>query len=110
MTNTYKAEWTGKYPNHCSGEWHLYCNGTELQLPESVKYKSMETYGGHSRFYFTGNWEVEWENYEDGLELHDWIKENQEWLNKIAESEDFEAIYWAFNEHDWRHGECGGCI
>ena len=109
MSNTYRAEWSGKYPNFCLGEWKLYRNEIEIELPYPIKREPMDTYGTYSRWYSEENWGIDWESYEDGLKPVDWIEKNQEWLSKIADPEDFEKIYDALSACDWRHFQCGGC-
>jgi hypothetical protein len=108
-----EANWSGSYPCLCSGEWTLFIDGKDVsdKIPKDLKNEPMYTYGMYSRWHFVNGYETEWNNYIDGLECKDWIKENKEWLNNImidkCEQED---IYYAFQLNDWRHGSCGGCI
>ena len=116
------AEWSGKYPCLCSGRWTIYIDKMELVLPE-LKYGSeMNTCGTYSRWHFDDNYSEVFENYEDGLDYDEWIKENK-WLNYCVQclaefySLDYcysdtllRNIYEEINNNDWRHGSCGGCI
>lgn len=121
MTNNiYEAKWTGSYPNLCSGFWHLYENGKEIDLhevgcpfvagPDDYYDCHAGTYGRYTSWHFE-NWFEAFEEYNDGLEECDWIEENKDWLINISENEDdWHLIYDAFNVKDFRPGECGGCI
>lgn len=108
-----EAKWTGEYPNYCSGEWILKVNNKNVShlIPEELRNEPMNTYGLYKCWYFNNNWEEVCDLYEDGLSCNNWIKENEEWLDKIStdpfvQVEIYEAIY----SQDWRYGECGGCI
>ena len=107
-----EAKWSGSYPNLCSGKWTLFIDGKDMsdKIPKDLKNEPMNTYSTYSEWYFK-NWSETWDDYKDGLECEDWIKENKEWLNKITTDKcEQEDIYYAFQLNDWRHGSCGGCI
>lgn len=104
--------WTGGYPNLCCGEWMLFIDGKDMsnKIPEDYRNKPMYTYGYYNLWHLR-NWEVKWDNYVDGFECEDWIKENKEWLDKITKDEnEQEDIYYAFQLNDWRYCSCRGCI
>lgn len=108
--NTYKAVWTGGYPNLCSGEWELYVNEARLTIDfpwgESMP---ANTWGRYCTWLpipeFFENFETEYE----GLGCHDWIEEYQDWLEQHFPREDWGAVFRAFQDEDWRRC-CGGCI
>lgn len=81
------------------------------KIPKDYRNEPMNTNGVYSSWRFGNDWEVEWHNYEDGLECKDWIKENKKWLDGITTDKcEQEDIYYAFQLNDWRYGSCGGCI
>lgn len=107
------AQWTGKYPNLCSGTWKLYKDGEDISdmIPEELRDNEMNTFGDYQRWHFGADYEEIWESYSDGLFEDNWIKENNYWLNSISTDYSVKAeIYNAINACDWRHGSCGGCI
>ena len=108
-----EAKWSGGYPCLCYGEWTLFIDGKDMsdKIPKDLRNESMNTNGVYLSWHFESDWEVEWNDYEDGLEREDWIKENKEWLDNITTDKcEQEDIYYAFQLNDWRHGSCGGCI
>lgn len=130
----WKTEWTGSYPNLCSGSWILYKDGVEIPLTESfpfgedwvseeeakeefedgkagfLYFTPADTFGTYSTWHFE-DWMEVFEDYEDGLLVDAWIKEYKDWLMEIDPSgNDWKDIYAAFCENDWRHNSCGGCI
>lgn len=108
----FKAEWTGSYPSLCFGVWRLYIDGKDKSdlIPEKLRRHPMDTAGMYQTWYLE-DWEVVFENYEDGLECDDWIKENDFWISKIADCYDEKvALFKAFQDQDFRTGSCGGCI
>lgn len=107
-----KANWSGRYPNKCHGEWTLEVNGVNVSMyiPAKLRRDSMNTYGTYRRWYFK-NWLEEFEDYEDGLMCDEWIVENKYWLDIITDDINVQMeIFTAINSKDWRHGSCGGCI
>ena len=106
------ANWSGTYPNLCSGKWTLIVD--DVDYSELISHKDeMNTYGTYENWYFGGEsgWEEIWESYEDGLTFLDWQYENKDWLNKITTDKSVQRqIYDAISMCDWRHGSCGGCI
>lgn len=70
----------------------------------------MYTAGVYETWHFE-YWEDVWESYEDGFEHDGWIKENDSWINKIANCYDEKvALFKAFQTQDFRTYSCGGCI
>ena len=107
-----EAKWSGSYPCLCSGEWTLFIDGKDVsdKIPKDLRNEPMNTYSTYSEWYFE-NWSEAWDDYKDGLECEDWIKENKEWLDEITTDKcEQEDIYYAFQLNDWRHGSCGGGI
>lgn len=102
------AEWTGTYPNKCSGVWKLFVNGEDFSLliPEDKRHDEMGTYGTYQSWHFE-NWSEVFDSYEDGLQCEDWIAANP-WVQKLPASPI--DVFYAIQAQDWRHGECGGCI
>jgi len=116
------VEWTGSYPNLCSGNWIIRLNQMQLPIPEHRIGNDMGTCGEYSRCYFTEGWSEEWDIYfdeDDG----EWIKDDN-WLNYslvcLAEYYNLnfvgdmkklkQKIYDEISNKDWRSGSCGGCI
>jgi hypothetical protein len=135
--NDIEVNWTGSYPNLCSGHWIIKINSIELidkaNIPDSYeskyqrekKYKynsfmteNMETAKEYSRWHFDENNSEVFEYYNDGLKYSDWIK--SEYGNNILtllgnnsiylSEEDLENLYNKIKEKDWRSSSCGGCI
>ena len=110
--NSYEADWSGEYPCLCSGEWKLFQNGRDIsdKIPEDLRTRDMNTYGFYDYWEFDENYNEYWYSYTDGLRFDDWILENR-WVKSITDvSEEWVKIYEAFQDWDWRHGQCGGCI
>lgn len=106
----WKAEWSGGFPNLCSGTWTLYKDGEEMATKIPFQHDEAGTYGEHWRWSFGPDWSEEWESYKDGANPDEWCHEHAGWLATLAPESEWNAIYEAFKEEDWRHGECGGCI
>ena len=112
MINEFRAEWSGRYPTLCFGEWSLYKNGEDISeyIPEELRDSHMNTAGDYSEWYFD-DWMEEFGDYGDGLSRDMWIRKNMEWLKQFCDTEeDFESVYETFNESDFRPNSCGGCI
>lgn len=108
-----KANWSGSYPTLCCGEWTLKVNRVDVSslIPEELRYDEMNTFGTYQQWYFNDDWLEEFEDYSDGLMCDEWIEKNKYWLDTITDDVNVQKdIYYAINEHDWRHGSCGGCI
>lgn len=111
--NGWATRWSGSQWALCCGEWTLYHNGEEVSVEIPFGTSPANTYGQYWRWWFGGEsgWEEQWEAYEDGLDLPDWIYENIEYLKQVTDDEDeYEYIYRAFQKNDWRYSSCGGCI
>lgn len=85
----FEAEWTGSYPNLCSGVWKLYVDGKDKSdlIPEDLRNYPMDTAGMYQTWHFE-DWQEVFEDCEDGLECDDWIKENDSWISGIADCYD----------------------
>ena len=110
----WKAEWTGSYPNLCSGEWKLWYKGKRVALPPEQVGRDMNTLSTYSSWHFE-DWMEVFEDYEDGMDVEEWV--GQEWVKKMLDENDIPtcrsnaiALYEEINKEDWRHGSCGGCI
>lgn len=107
------ANWSGNYPCLCIGTWTLTIDGKDYtnHIPREIVNEPMYTFGTYSKWYFGDEWLEEFEDYEDGLPLVDWIAVNDEWLSTITDDYNLKSqIYFAFNKNDFRYGSCGGCI
>ena len=92
-----EAKWSGSYPCLCSGEWTLFIDGKDMsdKIPKELRNESMNTNGVYSSWHFESDWEIEWNDYEEGLECEEWIKENKEWLDNITTDKcEQEDIYY----------------
>lgn len=105
----YATEWTGCWPCLCHGEWKLYKDGDILDVDIPFQESPAYTFGEYYERRFV-DWMEEFDSYEDGIPCEEWIKQYKDWLSSFAPEEDFEKIYCAFQENDWRHNSCGGCI
>lgn len=115
----WRAEWSGSYPNHCSGEWSLYRDDVclDVTIPFNGRSRYDSTPAGTEGFYRNvgiyrseGDWKEFDEEYFEGTGCFEWIEEHREWLATVAPQDEWPAIYNAFNVSDWRYGQCGGCI
>lgn len=103
-----RAEWTGKWPCLCSGEWKLFIGDQDYShmIPEDLRHSHMNTAGTYSDWHFE-DWQEVFEDYEDGLEFEEWVAENP-WVRDLPASN--LDIYLSFQCQDFRPGQCGGCI
>ena len=109
--SSWTAEWTGKYPCLCSGEWILYRDDEPVDTDIPFQSECAGTYRTYSRWYFDDNYSEHWEEYEDGLDADAWIDEHWDWLQTLTDDEDeYHDIFFAFQDKDWRSSSCGGCI
>ncbi|MCK9476551.1 MAG: hypothetical protein M0R46_11560 [Candidatus Muirbacterium halophilum] len=117
-----KVEWSGSYPNLCSGEWTIRINEMVIPIPEERIGGSMGTSGEYSRWYFGENYEEHTEHYYDGddsewsnddnwLKYAIWCLSEYHSLRFIGDLDRlYDRIYNEISENDWRSGSCGGCI
>ena len=116
-----EVEWTGGYPNLCSGNWIIKINGVQIDdevgVYDSVLKSEMATAGSYSSWHFE-DWSEVFEDYDDGYEFAMWKKqpsikklfgliENQD---IVLSKDDMRNLYESIQEKDWRSGSCGGCI
>lgn len=106
----WNAVWTGRYPNLCSGVWELYHDGDFVRTDIPFQGEPAGTYGVYFQWYFVGDLDEEWEDYEDGLGCDAWCTEYADWLVTVADKDEWPKIFEAFQASDWRYNSCGGCI
>jgi len=76
------VQWTGDYPCLCSGEWKFEIDGIEIcldKLKDPSKYNNllkdhMNTKKSYSFWSFEEDYEVIWEDEEQGLDFEDWMQ------------------------------------
>jgi hypothetical protein len=114
-----KVEWTGKYPNLCSGRWIITANDKHLTIPSAFVNSNMGTFKDYNTWSFGDDWLEVWDSYPDGDEFEIWIFNNRSWIYEAFKSaglvdeltfEDLRTLYNEINKQDWRHNSCGGCI
>ena len=109
--NGWYASWSGSYPCLCHGEWTLYHNGEEIYVEIPFQNEPADTFGEYIEWYFDEDYIENEKYYEDGLDEEEWIKENIEYLKQVTDdNKQYEYIYKAFQENDWRYGSCMGCV
>lgn len=109
--NGWYASWSGSYPCLCFGEWMLYHNGEEIDVEIPFQNEPADTFGEYIEWYFDEDYIENEKYYEDGLDEEEWIKENIEYLKQVTDdNKQYEYIYKAFQENDWRYGSCMGCV
>lgn len=106
----WKASWSGRYPNLCSGEWVLFKDGNVVDTDIPFQGESANTFGSYDYWYFNSEYMEDWKSYVNGMQKDEWCEEYKDWLSTIALQEEWEDIYFAFQENDWREMSCGGCI
>lgn len=110
MSNVWTTNWTGAYPNLCTGEWILYKNGEKVDTDIPFQGNPAYTRDQFASWGFDEDWDEVWTTYENGLLPTSWINDHKEWLQTITDEREWIDIYVAFNANDWRHNSCGGCI
>lgn len=126
-----EVEWTGSYPNLCSGEWIIKINGVQIKDKtvideytkrealsyDSVLRQSMATSGEYQSWHFE-DWNEVFEDYFDGYDYPSWKKtENTNRLFELIEGngisltgDEKKTLFSKIQELDWRNNSCGGCI
>ena len=111
VKHEWSTKWTGDYPCLCHGEWVLYKNGVLVNTDIPFQGSPANTYGSYQEWFFAGeDYEEDWDEYEDGETEAQWCANNRQWLETLADADEWPDIYAAFQENDWRHNSCGGCI
>ena len=112
----FKAFFTHDEYSYCQGEWHLLeIDELEMEhdisylIPSDKAYSPMGTYGHFEKWHFE-DWEEVWEEYDDGLHEAEWCQENSDWLIAIAPKQEWEKLFSAFQQCDFRRECCGACI
>lgn len=109
--NGWYASWSGSYPCLCFGEWTLYHNGEKIDVEIPFQNEPANTYNKYAQWHFGEDYIENEKYYEDGLDEEEWIKENIEYLKQVTDdNKQYEYIYDAFQENDWRYGSCMGCV
>lgn len=112
------VDWTGSYPNLCSGKWIITIDGIKLTGIEKEEFGTLNE--EYSSWHFE-NWSEVFESYEDGMDLDTWIQ--------VLKTDDINGLHASLQRHgikitdellselykkiqgqDWRQGSCGGCI
>ena len=89
-----KVEWTGSWPCLCHGEWKLIIDGEDWSWIIPFQGEDADTHGTYSSWQFS-----------------EWLSANADWIAKLDLNEDeARLLFEGFQESDWRHGSCGGCI
>ena len=108
--------WTGEWPRKCKGRWIFEVDGKDYRylLPfandDGVDLPA-DTFGTYECWNMDSEGERLWLHTENGLDIEDWIDQNREWLEVITPHEnDWDDIFYAFQNADWRFKECGGCV
>ena len=125
------VQWTGSYPNLCSGVWIFKINGQYLktEIDEHGKpndgydydhflTKDFGTFKSFDTWHFGEDYDEIWENYEDGMDFDEWLNSDKfNKLNNLLNNNNFflsreklELLYNKINQYDWRNNSCGGCI
>jgi len=109
--NPFTAQWSAQGNNLCLGHWEIHYQGQLLQLEEARRVEDMGTYGIYS-YIFPDD-----EDYAEGLKEDEWILANKDWLTALfarhripADETHMRWFFQAVNPHDWRCGNCGGCL
>jgi len=123
-----KVNWTGSYPNLCSGVWEITIDGMSINdnskmqnTYDSMLKRNMGTEGSYESWHFE-NWSEVFESYDDGLYFDDWVKSTQavelrlmiddnliQKQTKMSDP-DMKNLFSELQNNDWRSGSCGGCI
>ncbi len=113
------VEWTGAYPNLCSGKWIISIDKKRLS---NLIHETFNTSGDYRSWHFDNNWSVHWTGYHDGLNEAEWIDSIRLFdMNNLKQSltnAGFDVnddklmleLYYKIKEKDFRTGSCGGCI
>jgi len=113
------VQWSGEYPNKCSGVWNITVEGKEFNIPSAFINKAMETANTYQTWHFDDNMLEVFDSYQDGLKFDEWIKKNIGWIKQsftklgLIEKvtiQDLKNLYDLISAEDWRHNSCGGCI
>jgi hypothetical protein len=113
----FKVDWSGGYPNLCSGVWTISYDGNDFILPDDKMKEPMGTAKEYDSWCFSDNWSEEWDSTYFGEEAGDWIMSNISWITpnfqrlNIPETlETYGLLYEEIKVYDWQLGSCGGCI
>lgn len=113
------AEYTGKHPTLCLGEWILKITNNETKETNTLRFGgSLNIEGTYKTWEFDKEYNVKWSNYESGLPFVEWVdciphNLKEELLKYNYDIKDvylLEQIYDTCEPLDWRNMSCGGCI
>ena len=104
------TKWTGEYPCLCDGVWELYKDGALVDTTIPFQESPADTYGMYQGWYFDEDYLEHFYAYDDGTPCEQWCANHCQWLETLADADEWPDIYAAFQENDWRHNSCGGCI
>ena len=109
-----EVNWSGEYACLCSGEWTIIIDGVKLT---GLGSDTFDTKGEYESWHFDEDYQEYWETYSSGIPFSEWKKDPPNNLLGSLEHHGIEPtkellhhLYEAIQEHDWRHGSCGGCI
>ena len=106
-----EVNWTGQFPNFCSGEWILKINDKDYSnLIPFRKNSPANTFGEFKQWKFNSNGDISWTANENGDNEEEWIQSNQDWLVQLPINKTYyKELYFCFMAKDWRYNSCGGC-
>jgi len=132
-----EVEWTGSFPNLCSGHWIIKIDGAQLiDKNDDVKGETdwrgnvraftyghfmtanMGTSGTYNSWHFDENYSEVFEDYYERSELANWWSstQGQSLLGLLKDNDyilnesELQDLYTKLSDADWRSGSCGGCI
>jgi hypothetical protein len=124
-TKDISVEWTGSYPNLCSGKWIITIDGNEIidNSKEQGNYDSallsnMGTEGTYQSWHFDDNYSEVFEDYDAGYHFEEWYNSKSgKFLKKTIDNNtremskaDMNYLFAELQKKDWRSNSCGGCI
>jgi len=113
-----KVNWSGAYPNLCSGTWTVMINEMVLPIPEEQMSSDMGTEGSYSTWSFDEDYSETFSDYYDENDdsSMSWLNYSLQCLAEgyslkfVGEKDLARIISDEISEQDWRSGSCGGCI
>ena len=56
MSHKIDVDWTGSYPNLCSGKWIIKIDEKQISIPSALINSSMGTFKSYETWYFDEDW------------------------------------------------------